>query len=1001
MMLTLTNCFQEEIPMLNYDKTNTYTTSTNNAVGPTTSSTLRTVTAHNDTNCKYIAMNGDDTTGDGTAALPYLTIDKALSEIAGAFVIVTAIRNSYVGDMIFDAPDSVIPAGTTVQVEIGETATIKKTDYSWEDTNSLTKAWGKGTFGDDIFVMPVRSSDKIYYSTDALTWTACNCSTLNWIEVVYCNGYFIAIAYGDKIYYASSAQVLAGTAWTASNSVSANWKSIGTDGTNKLMAGQDYPNDLYTIDIDDLVNNVAWTINNQLSGAYGFAGITYGDSTWAVVVDTTITLAAIYTSTDAVNFTKLTSIFFATGAYNLIYGNGRWVFSPKTGNAYYSDDLITWFETDLPDNPGISITYAEGKWICKVGGANVKVYYSFNGANWIDTGSTGVDPSYNYSIVYGNDLWLLANSDSGTPEVIKYINDSVVYITNNGVEINGFYLDGNDWCFAGIWGNDNTTYHSQWNMIQSCLKRGIMNFDQPQINNDIIQDLEDIGIGESDSPVIYDSLFYNIDNIGIDHYGITIDIEHCTIYDCGIGIKFNETISTTTALKNHIFRSCSYSIYSQSTTVVLTNSVIDKDISLSNVTADSTNEVGAKSLFHDINADDYHLRHLQEGYPVESPGILLADDSRDAGAWDVTFSLDSTAWLNWNPDPKKVMVARMPMLIKPDSGVTLGKNYKRTTQGKLRRWEITVRDTAATTDLQHLENVILYDDPLQWFPVGQGKQSSTATAAFVWQTKTDVDGIVKMTVSNATDLANIDTLLGGVNPADETFRDSPIGLWVMVKSITGTSSPFSTSYPMKIVKFEKTSTPTYIFYLENIYSKFPGTGMGANPDGAYNWDLVKAEAVLIGQYQDDNADGYIEFELDDLSQTLIKNQWSGFWLHIDYTDALGSREYYKIVGNINNEIYCENSLGLVSTLVDNTYYYLAIDLVMAKSEPKEMTTNKADNNDGHNKHGNDWYSTKVTREENTIFNNTGSQDEVGYQSYNETGEQVILIESEDVDGDGL
>ena len=96
-----------------------------NAVGPTTSTTLRTVTAHNDTNCIYVAPNGANS-NPGTQALPKLTIQAGIDQALGdGKSIVTVIRNGYVGEMIFQEQIKLVADSMIIQVELGEIATIK------------------------------------------------------------------------------------------------------------------------------------------------------------------------------------------------------------------------------------------------------------------------------------------------------------------------------------------------------------------------------------------------------------------------------------------------------------------------------------------------------------------------------------------------------------------------------------------------------------------------------------------------------------------------------------------------------------------------------------------------------------------------------------------------------------------------------------------------------------------------------------------------------------
>lgn len=118
---------------IDYKHILTWLITLNNAVGPTTSMTLRTLdnASPDDSNAIWLAPNGSDAAA-GTQAAPVLTLEKAIDLLQAGAPTVTTIqifRNSYVGDMEFSAVDDhftsdTFPDDSIVQVELGETATI-------------------------------------------------------------------------------------------------------------------------------------------------------------------------------------------------------------------------------------------------------------------------------------------------------------------------------------------------------------------------------------------------------------------------------------------------------------------------------------------------------------------------------------------------------------------------------------------------------------------------------------------------------------------------------------------------------------------------------------------------------------------------------------------------------------------------------------------------------------------------------------------------------------
>jgi len=94
-----------------------------NVIGVTDSLTLRTVTAHTDLNCRYVAENGSDTTGAGTQANPWRTIQYAIDNLGG-FQIITFLRNGMTGEIHSYQNvwrnQNAIPSNLTIQTELGE-----------------------------------------------------------------------------------------------------------------------------------------------------------------------------------------------------------------------------------------------------------------------------------------------------------------------------------------------------------------------------------------------------------------------------------------------------------------------------------------------------------------------------------------------------------------------------------------------------------------------------------------------------------------------------------------------------------------------------------------------------------------------------------------------------------------------------------------------------------------------------------------------------------------
>jgi hypothetical protein len=131
---------------IDYNHVLAYIIAENNAIGPTTSLTLRTLDnpSPNDTNAIWLAPNGSDAAA-GTQAAPVLTLETAIDKLQAGAPTVTTIhifRNGYVGDLEFTATDDhynadKIPINSIIQVELGEIAYITfSSSGQWDFQNA-------------------------------------------------------------------------------------------------------------------------------------------------------------------------------------------------------------------------------------------------------------------------------------------------------------------------------------------------------------------------------------------------------------------------------------------------------------------------------------------------------------------------------------------------------------------------------------------------------------------------------------------------------------------------------------------------------------------------------------------------------------------------------------------------------------------------------------------------------------------------------------------------
>jgi hypothetical protein len=251
--------------------------------------------------------------------------------------------------------------------------------------------------------------------------------------------------------------------------------------------------------------------------------------------------------------------------------------------------------------------------------------------------------------------------------------------------------------------------------------------------------------------------------------------------------------------------------------------------------------------------------------------------------------------------------------------------------------------------------------------------------------KSNANGLVRL-IPNATTITN--ETINGFYGDDEPQA----GQFLWVKNISGATGTYII-YPFKIVEAKGDN---HALLLENLYSLYPGLGFSADPDGDYIYDLVKCVGAVILQYLGVDDDGYLEFDASLLSQLWEVNQWRDYYMHISYAQNIGSRTYFRIDHNTSNKIFCEDTLGNLSSLTLNYFYYCSIDLAMMKAQPDNLQPSSLPPGTAFSRNGNDIYSTEVTREQNTTISNQG------WLRFNERGQSITLVMSRtDVDGDGL
>jgi len=160
-----------------------------------------------------------------------------------------------------------------------------------------------------------------------------------------------------------------------------------------------------------------------------------------------------------------------------------------------------------------------------------------------------------------------------------------------------------------------------------------------------------LGTGVNDC-IVQDNIFYwisedyavNINGAAASSGDITV--EHNDIFDCNAGLRLQNNNGSNEVVKNNnIHGNTGYGIYADTTITITYTIITDTTSGVTN----GTSTILANPLY--INEGqvtpgdiDLHIKTTVEGYFANSPAYGLADDTRNAGAYDVRYVGSQTTW---------------------------------------------------------------------------------------------------------------------------------------------------------------------------------------------------------------------------------------------------------------------------------------------------------------------------------------------------------------------
>ena len=207
--------------------------------------------------------------------------------------------------------------------------------------------------------------------------------------------------------FAGETSVPNGRAWYASN------LALDSD----PLDGPTYENGLWRVvigkEIYYSVDGAEW-VRSNLAPTNDIKGIRYNDGLWVVWSS----YGEVWCSTDLIEWTKgAVDSCEETSWVDMAYGNGCWMacsdsynssdLSLSKGGVWTSTDALTWTKIATPFAAASKVIWSDGIWLASTRGTN-GIYRSIDGAEWLSVLSCG--SYYMQDILYVNGMWFTYNS---------------------------------------------------------------------------------------------------------------------------------------------------------------------------------------------------------------------------------------------------------------------------------------------------------------------------------------------------------------------------------------------------------------------------------------------------------------------------------------------------------------------------------------------------------------------------------------------------------------
>jgi hypothetical protein len=255
--------------------------------------------------------------------------------------------------------------------------------------------------------------------------------------------------------------------------------------------------------------------------------------------------------------------------------------------------------------------------------------------------------NYNFALKIGSGAYKTDGAENDMGAILGNI-----LISASNVSINGFYIDGQDAYFSGIYKTGSSDYSGtsiSFCKIENFQGSGFDDYSGADTLSTIISDVflsNGTGIVNKDgtNKYTYDVIAKNT------AYGIWtdtgyLDVNHCTFSQNGAyGIKM--PFNSFACVRNSIFNANgAYEIYPVNP-VLMTNCDINGLLPSTVTATEADGNISDNPLFVDETdgEEDYQLKNYARGYIFNSLCIGKADDGYDMGAYIETQTVNGESW---------------------------------------------------------------------------------------------------------------------------------------------------------------------------------------------------------------------------------------------------------------------------------------------------------------------------------------------------------------------